>query len=67
MRRSFKAKRKRAHILKIRYLLFIALVYLSFDTTYGYLLDKKTSIEGEAYLMMALTDSNHHFTSKYKP
>ena len=67
MRRSFKAKRKRTHILKIRYLLFIALVYLSFDTTYGYLLDKKTNVEGEAYLMMALTDSNHHFTSKYKP
>ena len=40
---------------------------MSFDTTYGYLLNKKADLRNSEYLMMALSNSNHHFVSTYKP
>jgi stage II sporulation protein P len=67
MGKIFKAKKHRQHLFKIRYLLFIAIVYLSFDTTYGYLLDKKTSINSDMYIKLILADTNHNFESGYQP
>jgi stage II sporulation protein P len=67
MGRIFRAKHHKRHVFKIRYILFLFLVYLSFDTTYAYLLNKKTSIENDTYLKMILTNANHHFKTDYKP
>jgi len=67
MARIFKARKNKNHLFKLRYLLFLGLIYLSFDTTYGFLLDKKTSLENEQYLKMALSSANHHFVSGYQP
>jgi hypothetical protein len=66
MSRIFKAK-KQHRFLKWRYLLFIGIAYLSFDTTYSFLLDKKTMLENDAYIKMILADSNHHFAVGYQP
>ncbi|MDD2469388.1 MAG: stage II sporulation protein P [Bacilli bacterium] len=67
MRKTFKSKKRTRRLFKLRYLLFIGIIYLSFDTTYAYLLDKKTNIENDNYLKMILSDTNHHFTFDYKP
>ncbi|HHX16992.1 MAG TPA: hypothetical protein GX725_03700 [Mollicutes bacterium] len=67
MKKIFKAKKKRKRLIKFRYLLFLGIIYLSFDTTYGYLLNKKADLRNSEYLMMALSNSNHHFVSTYKP
>jgi stage II sporulation protein P len=67
MEKVFKAKRHKKHLFKIRYLIFIGIIYLSFDTTYGFLLDKKTSIETDEYLKLILSDTNHNFVTDYKP
>lgn len=67
MTKPFKSKKHNRRFFKLRYLLFIGIVYLSFDTTYGYLLDKKTNIENEYYLKIILSDTNHHFKFDYKP
>lgn len=63
----FKAKKNKKHLFKLRYLLFLGLVYLSFDTTYGFLLDKKTTLENNQYLKLALSSTNNHFQSGYQP
>jgi stage II sporulation protein P len=34
---------------------------------YGYLLDKKTSIDNEAYIKWILSDGNHHLKTDYQP
>lgn len=67
MSKTFKAKKHKQHLLKFRYLLFLGLIYLSFDTTYAFLLDKKTSLENATYLKVVLSDTNHHFISDYQP
>lgn len=65
MGRIFKFKKRK--FLKLRYLLFIGLIYLSFDTTYTYLLSKKNNITNELYLKMMLNNTNNHFNIGYKP
>lgn len=67
MNRIFKAKKHRKHIFKLRYLLFVGIMYLSFDTTYGFLLDKKTNLDGDLYLKLILSNTNNHFVTDYKP
>lgn len=67
MKKINKSK-KYARIFKIlKCLLFVGLIYLSFDTTYGYLLSKKTDKENTIYLRLALSESNHYFESNYEP
>lgn len=67
MGRIFKAKKNKCHFFKFRYLLFMSVIYLSFDTTYAYLLDNKTKLNNEEYLKMVLAGTNHHLTSGYQP
>lgn len=67
MGKIFKAKSKKRHLFKIRYIIFLAIIYLSFDTTYAYLLKNKASLENETYLKMVLSGTNHHFKSSYQP
>lgn len=67
MNKIFKAKKHKRHYFKLRYLLFLGIIYLSFDTTYSYLLDKKTNLEYDTYLKFALSSTNHHLESDYQP
>jgi stage II sporulation protein P len=67
MGKIFRAKKHKHHLFKIRYLLFLGIIYLSFDTTYGFLLDRKTFLENDVYLKLALSNTNNHFASDYKP
>jgi len=67
MSRTFIARKRKRHVFKFRYILFLLIIYLSFDTTYAYLLDKKTNLESDTYIKMILTNTNHHFTTDYKP
>lgn len=67
MSKNFRAKKIRHHFIKLRYLLFIGIIYLSFDTTYAYLLDRKTKIDNDMYLKMFLSSTNNHFKTDYQP
>lgn len=67
MSKVFKSKKHRHHFFKLRYLLFIGIIYLSFDTTYSYLLDRKTHLENKTYLKLLLSNTNQHFISDYQP
>ncbi len=67
MSKTFKAKKPRRHLFKFRYLLFLGIMYLAFDTTYSFLLSRKASNDNEIYLKMILSGTNNHFVSAYKP
>ncbi|MDD2203310.1 MAG: stage II sporulation protein P [Bacilli bacterium] len=67
MGRTFIAKKHKRRIFKFRYLIFFFIIYLSFDTTYAYLLNRKTSLESDIYIKMILSNTNHNFKTDYKP
>jgi stage II sporulation protein P len=67
MGKLFKAKKHKKQLFKMRYLVYAFIVYLSFDTTYAYLLNKSSSINNSSYLEILLSDTNHHFNYNYKP
>jgi stage II sporulation protein P len=67
MKKINKSKKYVKIFKNLKYLLFVGIIYLSFDTTYGYLLSKKADEENIIYLRLALSESNHHFESNYEP
>lgn len=67
MSKTFKAKKQRRHLFKLRYIIFLGIMYLAFDTTYSFLLSRKATTDNEIYLKMILSGTNNHFVSSYKP
>ena len=67
MGRRFKARKQRKSIFKLKYLLFLLIVYISYNTTYFFLVKKNINLNNESFLRLLLSEGNHNVIYEYKP
>lgn len=62
MRKRFKAKRK--HILKIKYLIYVLIIYVVYQLFFNFFTKASLTSSNEEFITLMLNDSNHYI--KYK-
>ncbi len=67
MGKRFKGKNKTKSFFKIKYLLFLVLIYLSYIATYSFLIDRNINIDNESFLKLLLSEGNHNVIYEYQP
>lgn len=59
-RKRFRSKKKKKTLFKLRYLVYLGIIYFTYQVTTGILMNHQLATSNEQFLLAMMNDSNHH-------